>query len=115
MLNQTAVNAYDPDDKNCLQGDIIKPEIIGEYVAYLIHFENIGSASAVNVVVKDVMDITRFDMSILRVIDASDKMATRITEGNNVEFIFEDIYLPFDDSNNDGYVLFRIKLYRYLK
>jgi hypothetical protein len=26
-----------------------------------------------------------------------------------VEFIFQGIQLPFDDANNDGYVVFKIK------
>jgi hypothetical protein len=30
--------------------------------------------------------------------------------GNETEFIFENIQLPFDDANNDGFVLFKIKL-----
>jgi hypothetical protein len=30
-------------------------------------------------------------------------------EGNKVEFIFENIQLPFDDANNDGYIAFKIK------
>jgi hypothetical protein len=29
--------------------------------------------------------------------------------GNTAEFIFENIQLPFDDANNDGYVSFKIK------
>src|SRR5690606_30204937 len=33
---------------------------------------------------------------------------TRIN-GNKVEFIFENINLPFDDATNDGYVAFKIK------
>ena len=35
-------------------------------------------------------------------------MDTRIRD-NTVEFIFENIYLPFDDDNNDGYLVFKIK------
>lgn len=31
------------------------------------------------------------------------------TVGSRAEFIFENINLPFDDANNDGYVAFKIK------
>ena len=41
-------------------------------------------------------------------IDASHSYTTRIKD-NKVEFIFENINLPFDDANNDGYVVFKIK------
>ena len=34
---------------------------------------------------------------------------TKISNTNKVEFIFEGINLPFDDANNDGYVIFKIK------
>lgn len=34
---------------------------------------------------------------------------TRFTDASTVEFIFGNIQLPFDDANNDGYVVFKIK------
>jgi hypothetical protein len=42
-------------------------------------------------------------------IDGSHPFVTRINNTNKVEFIFENINLPFDDANNDGYVAFKIK------
>ena len=41
-------------------------------------------------------------------IDASHSCTTSIND-NKVEFIYENINLPFDDANNDGYVVFKIK------
>jgi uncharacterized repeat protein (TIGR01451 family) len=108
-LNQEVVNSYDPNDKTCLQGDFATPEIIGEYVHYLIRFENLGTASAINVVVKDIIDTEKFDIATLDVYDYSHALKTRIQNTNKVEFIFEGINLPFDDENNDGYVAFKIK------
>ena len=107
-LNQTVVNSYDPNDKTCLEGYTITPDLVGEYVHYLIRCENTGTAEAVNIVIKDVIDTTKFDISTLFVTDASHSMETRINE-SEVEFVFENIYLPFDDANNDGYVAFKIK------
>lgn len=108
-LKQTVVNSYDPNDKTCLQGNTVTPDIIGEYVHYLIRFENTGTASAINVVVKDVIDTNKFDIATMVVYDSSHDMVTRIQNTNEVEFIFEGINLPFDDANNDGYILFKIK------
>lgn len=108
-LNQEAVNSFDPNDITCLEGDSILPEKVGEDVHYLVRFENTGTANAINVVVKDNIDLSKYDISSLVPINASHNFSTRITNGNTVEFIFENINLPFDDANNDGYVLFKIK------
>lgn len=108
-LNQTVVNSFDPNDKTCLEGNTITPEMVGKDVHYLIRFENTGTANAENVVVKDLIDTAKFDISSLIPIDGSHPFVTRISNTNKVEFIFENINLPFDDANNDGYVAFKIK------
>lgn len=109
VLNQTVVNSYDPNDKTCLEGLSISPSMVGDYVHYLIRFENTGTYPAENIVVKDDIDITKFDISTLVPLSSSHNFVTRITNTNRVEFIFENINLPFDDANNDGYVAFKIK------
>lgn len=108
-LRQIVVNSYDPNDKTCLEGTTINPTMIGEYVHYQIRFENTGTYPAQNIVVKDMIDTTKFDISTLQITDTSHSCVTRITNPNKVEFIFENINLPFDDATNDGYVVFKIK------
>jgi len=108
-LNQTVVNSYDPNDKTCLEGKTILPSEVGDYVTYMIRFENNGTASAVNIVVKDVIDTAKYDMNSLTVLKGSHDFVTEIRDTNIVEFIFENIYLPFDDATNDGYISFKIK------
>ncbi|WP_395044525.1 T9SS type A sorting domain-containing protein [Flavobacterium sp.] len=108
-LRQEVVNALDPNDKTCLEGTTITPDKVGEYVHYMIRFENTGTANAQNIVVKDMIDTTKFDVSTLVPIDGSHSYVTRISETNKVEFIFENIQLPFDNVTNDGYVAFKIK------
>lgn len=107
-LSQTVVNALDPNDKTCLEGEAIGPEMAGQYLHYLIRFENLGDYPAVNVTVEDLIDLSKFDIATLEPIDGSHPFTTRIID-DKVEFIFDNIMLPFDDANNDGYVLFRIK------
>jgi hypothetical protein len=75
----------------------------------MIRFENNGTANAQNVVVKDIIDVTKFDISTLQFVYSSHSCITRISNGNRVEFIFEGINLPFNDANNDGYIVFKIK------
>lgn len=109
ILNQIVVNSYDPNDKTCLEGTTITPSMVGEYIHYLIRFENNGTANAQNIVVKDMIDINKFDINTLIPIKGSHNFETRISSTNKVEFIFQNINLPFDDANNDGYVSFKIK------
>jgi uncharacterized delta-60 repeat protein len=108
-LNQIVVGSYDPNDKTCLEGTEITPDLIGQYVHYLIRFENTGTYPAENIVVKDMIDLSKFDISTLVPTSSSHSFITNITAGNKVEFIFENINLPFDDANNDGYIAFKIK------
>ncbi len=108
-LRQIVVNSLDPNDKTCVEGTTILPEMIGEYVHYLIRFENTGTADAQNIVVSDIIDTTKFDISSLVPLSGSASFVTNIKNTNKVEFIFENINLPFDDANNDGYVAFKIK------
>ncbi|MEP0479573.1 MAG: T9SS type A sorting domain-containing protein, partial [Nonlabens sp.] len=109
VFDQTVVNSYDPNDKTCLEGKTIDPSDVGKYVHYMIRFENTGTASAVNIVVKDEIDLTQFDITTLIPLGGSHDYYTRIREGNVVEFIHENINLDFNDATNDGYVLFKIK------
>ena len=109
--NQTVVNSFDPNDKTCLEGNIIDPTKIGEYLHYNINFENTGTADAINIVIKDVIDTAKFDINTLQLMDASHPVSTRIT-GNIVEFIFEAINLPPTISFptlSHGNVSFKIK------
>lgn len=110
QLSQIVVNSFDPNDKTCLQGNEVEPEIIGEYVHYLIRFENTGTASAINVVIKDEIDTEKFDMATFMPLHSSHNFITRIIE-NDVEFVFENIDLPFPPSElRHGFVVFKIKL-----
>ena len=106
---QYVMNSFDPNDKTCLEGDRITPTMIGKYIHYKIRFENTGNFAAQNIVIKDIIDSDKFDVSSMQMTNASHSCVTKISEGNKVEFIFENINFPFDDANNDGYVVFKIK------
>ena len=108
-FNQTVVNSFDPNDKTCLEGTTISSSLIGQYVHYMIRFENNGTYKAQNIVIKDMIDLSKFDISTLIPTNASHPFVTNISNGSKVEFIFENINLPFDDANNDGYIAFKIK------
>ncbi len=114
-LHQTVVGSFDPNDKTCLEGDIISPDLVGKPIHYLIRFENTGTAPAENVVVTDYIDTTILDVNTLLITDASHECHTQISKGNKVQFIFNDIQLPFTEPNKHGYVAFSIQLKDHLQ
>lgn len=105
----SVVNSADPNDITCLEGNSVGPNQIGKYVHYLVRFENVGTANAMNVVLKNTIDATKFDIETLITLSSNYDFVTR-KNGNKFEFIFENINLPFDDENNDGYLVYKIKL-----
>jgi hypothetical protein len=109
--DQIVLNALDPNDKTCLEGEIVTPEKIGDYLHYNINFENIGTNNATNVVVKDLINTAQFDLSTLQIMYASHPVRVLVT-ANKVEFIFENINLPssaVSPIGGHGNVLFKIK------
>lgn len=104
-LSQIVLGSFDPNDKICLEGNIVSPERIGTFLHYTINFENTGNASAENIVVKDVIDENKFDFSSLQLISASNTVNTKVT-GSKIEFIFENINLG---AGQHGNVCFKIR------
>jgi hypothetical protein len=103
--SQTVVGSFDPNNKQCLEGNLVSTSKIGDYLHYVVNFENIGTAPAQNIVVKDVIDTAKFDITSLQVLDATHSVSIKVI-GNKVEFIFENINLV---SNAYGNVVFKIK------
>jgi len=44
-LNQTVVGSYDPNDKTCIEGTTVGPDMIGQYVHYVTRFGIVCSCS----------------------------------------------------------------------
>ena len=109
-IKQTVIGSFDPNDKTCLEGDIITPILVGDFVNYLIRFENTGTANAENIVVTDFIDLNTFDISTLEITSTSHNCKTLIRNGNKVQFVFDNINLPFTEPLKYGYVAFKIKL-----
>lgn len=101
QLNQTVLNSYDPNDKYCLEGEVESPVKIGDYLHYIINFENIGTADAINVVVKDVIDTAKFDEKSLQVLSSSHPVEAKIS-GNVAEFVFQNINLTTTGNGGGG-------------
>lgn len=108
VLDQIVVGSFDPNDIQCLEGEHLLVEEVGDFVHYRIRFENTGTFPAENIVVKNVLDPQKFDVSSFRVLAGSHEFFTNVN-GTKIEFFFENINLPFDDATNDGFILYKIK------
>ena len=110
-LNQTVVGSYDPNDITCLEGNQILLANADKYLHYVIRFQNSGTASAINVVVANDLD-ANLDWSTLQIENTSHNNRVAITNGNKIEFIFENINLPdssTDEPNSHGFIAYKIK------
>ncbi|WP_055435859.1 DUF7619 domain-containing protein [Lacinutrix algicola] len=102
---QTVVGSYDPNDITCLEGDIVEPTQIGEYLHYIINFENTGNFPAQNIVVATEIDPAMFDINTLRVLSSSHDAYVKV-KGGIVEIVFEAIYL---DTGGHGNILLKVQ------
>ncbi|AQS93049.1 hypothetical protein BXQ17_02705 [Polaribacter sp. BM10] len=110
-LTETVVNSYDPNDIICFEGNYIDAIEVPNFLNYRVRFQNTGTASAINIVVKNELDAD-LDWSTFTPVSASHDYRTSIKEGNKVEFIFENIHLADSLSNepeSHGWIFFKIK------
>ncbi len=110
-LREIVIGSYDPNDIRIIEGDSIFIRDADEYLTYLIRFQNTGTASAINVRVNHELD-ANLDWNTFVPISSSHSNVTTITNGKDVEFFFENIFLPDSESNepeSHGYISFKIK------
>ncbi len=110
-LNQIVVNSFDPNDKQVTEGSQISINKLGEYLHYVVRFQNTGTAEAIRVIIKDSLS-ANLDWNSFEPIIASHPYRAVITKGNLVEFIFDGINLPpkvVNEPASNGFVSFKIK------
>jgi uncharacterized repeat protein (TIGR01451 family) len=115
LRTTTVVSSYDP---NFMQ---VNPKGDGPmgYITradstleYMVHFQNLGTYKAQNVVVIDTLD-PKLDWSSLRPTYSSHKAKVSIDEHGVLKYTFKDIQLPakmHDDAGSNGMFTFTIKL-----
>ncbi len=110
-LEQVLIGSYDPNDIRVLEGETIMTDEASKYLHYIIRFQNTGTASAINVRVNNVLD-SKFDWSTMQLESLSHTGRVEITNGNNINFIFDAINLPdstTDEPNSHGFITYKIK------
>ncbi len=111
ILDQTVIGSYDPNDIAVLEGEEILLEDAGEFLHYIIRFQNTGTASAINVNIENLLD-TKLNFATMQIQSLSHPGRVEIKNGNEVKFIFDDINLPdstSDEPNSHGFITYKIK------
>lgn len=111
ILKPILVGSYDPNDKTCLEGAWQPSTKIGEYLHYLVRFQNTGTFYAERVVVADSINANQFEVSSIQLLSTSHPAKVKV-ENNVLQFHFEQIMLADSFTNepeSHGYVLFKIK------
>jgi len=110
---QVVVASYDPNEVTEAHGGkiLFNQFTADDYLFYTIHFQNIGTANAINIRVEDLLD-PRIDAASIRMISAShDYILERVN--NHLVWKFNYINLVGALQNEDlskGYITFKVKL-----
>ncbi|MFT3682778.1 MAG: hypothetical protein QM791_21145 [Ferruginibacter sp.] len=110
ILPQKLVGAFDPNDKQCLEGSKLDISKIGQPLHYIIRFQNEGTDTAFNVVVADTLG-ANLNANSFEFTGSSHPCKVKQND-NKLEFIFENIKLPYkaiDEPGSHGFVAFSIK------
>jgi uncharacterized repeat protein (TIGR01451 family) len=111
VYNQTVVGSFDPNDKEVLEGESISIDRLGDYLHYVIRFQNTGTDYAENVVLKDLL-VFNLDWITAEVIGSSHPYRCTLTSGYQLEVFYDGINLPasaIDEAGSHGYFAFKIK------
>lgn len=95
----------DPNTKTVLEGNILPPTMIGQYLNYVINFVNTTNSVVQKVVINDEIDTNSFEISSLQMVSMSHP-GIPVVIGNKVEVYFQEIDLAPGAS---GQVTFKIK------
>ncbi len=105
--------SYDPNDLTPTPVGYAEPHFIlaGQRMQYRVRFQNTGNLPAEDILIMDQVDPQVFDLSTFQPLYGSDSYTACLHDDGTIDFIFNDIYLP--DSENDeegshGFVIYEI-------
>ena len=111
-LSEIIIGSYDPNDITESHG----PEILhttftnDDYLYYTVRFQNVGTASAINVTIDNALDV-RLDKTTFEMLHSS-HTNTVVRVLDNLTWQFDNINLADstnDEPNSHGYVHYKIK------
>lgn len=111
-LSEILIGSYDPNDIVESHGPEIEHASFTEadYLYYTIRFQNVGTASAINVTIDNLLD-EKLDKTTFEMLSASHSYGLE-REFDNLSWQFDNINLAdatSDEPNSHGYVYYKIK------
>jgi hypothetical protein len=108
------IGSYDPNDILVNEDTLTTTELAASpWLDYIIRFQNTGNDTAFNVKILNPIDTSRLEISSLEIVNASHGVNVRwIPLENNMEFKFDNIFLPdsiVNEPMSHGFVHYRIK------
>ena len=94
----SVTNSSDPNFKEVSPVNV--PPAYNGYFTYTLHFQNVGTADAINIRLADTLD-TNLDMSTFRVLSYSHPNSV-VLNGHVLKVFFTNIQLPDSTSNPEG-------------
>lgn len=103
FLHLLTVGAYDPNDKAVFPEGFVTPAMIADSLnlTYTIRFQNVGTYRADNVRIVDTLSQS-LDLSTLEIIAGSHEFSWRIRKDRVLEIMFDNIFLPDSNANEQG-------------
>lgn len=112
-IKQIVTGSYDPNDKRESHGGRITTVQVadGEYLQYIIRFQNTGTDTAFNINIRDTLS-PKLDWNTFEMISTSHEYQLTITERNKCFWQFSNINLVDSIKNeplSHGFIVFKIK------
>ncbi len=117
VCTEIVTGSYDPNDKAVIPAGIGERGIISmadSVLNYRIRFQNTGTDTAFTVLIRDTLDAD-LDLASLKPGPSSHPYTAKITNGNVLELLFENILLPdsfVNEPASNGHVFFTINIKR---
>jgi fimbrial isopeptide formation D2 family protein len=110
---QIVRGSFDPNDKKEKSGGTITQSQLlrGDYLLYTVRFQNTGTDTAFNVVVRDTLE-PRLDWSTVEMVSSTHNYHLNIKEGDKLTWSFNNINLLDSNANESGshaYIVYRVK------
>ncbi len=113
ILRETIRGSYDPNDKVSTNGDDMTTTQIqnGDYITYVVRFQNIGNDTAFKVILLDTLD-ANLDWSTFQMVNASHNFSVQVINQHILQFSSNNIMLPptsVNASASHGFVAYKVK------
>ena len=112
-LKGTVTGSYDPNDKQENHNGTLYIEQLqaGQPLTYTVRFQNMGTDTAFNIVVRDTLS-DQLDVSTIEMVGASHAYQFNVKDNKYATWTFNNILLPDHNTNepaSHGYITYRIK------